>query len=199
MGGRSAWRGGLSREQLAPLVASGGSIAAMAGSLGVSPTTVRHWLGRYGLRTERTTRLAATKAAREGGHATAVAICPVHGADSVLVPRGDGFRCQRCRSDAVVARRRRVKAMLLEEAGGACVACGYAKSSAALHFHHLDPSTKSFSIAGGGVSRSLARARAEAAKCVLLCANCHAEVETGARQLPSLPLPAADRGGSHPG
>jgi predicted HNH restriction endonuclease len=30
-----------------------------------------------------------------------------------------------------------------------------------------------------GVTRSLAAARAEMAKCVLLCANCHAEVEAG--------------------
>jgi hypothetical protein len=30
-----------------------------------------------------------------------------------------------------------------------------------------------------GVTRSLAAARVEMAKCVLLCANCHAEVELG--------------------
>jgi hypothetical protein len=29
------------------------------------------------------------------------------------------------------------------------------------------------------VARSIARARDEAGKCVLLCANCHAEVEAG--------------------
>ena len=31
----------------------------------------------------------------------------------------------------------------------------------------------------GGVARSLETARAEAAKCVLVCANCHAEIEAG--------------------
>jgi hypothetical protein len=40
------------------------------------------------------------------------------------------------------------------------------------------PSTVSY------VTRSLARARDEARKCVLLCANCHAEVEGGFTQLP---------------
>jgi hypothetical protein len=37
---------------------------------------------------------------------------------------------------------------------------------------------------GEGVTRSRAEARAEARKCVLLCANCHAEVEAGYRSLP---------------
>ena len=49
----------------------------------------------------------------------------------------------------------------------------------ALEFHHVNPSSKSFAIAPGGVTRSLDAARSEAAKCVLLCANCHAEVEAG--------------------
>ena len=55
--------------------------------------------------------------------------------------------------------------------------CGYARSIAALHFHHVDRATKSFAVAGRGITRSLEAARAELAKCVLLCANCHAEVE----------------------
>jgi hypothetical protein len=33
------------------------------------------------------------------------------------------------------------------------------------------------------VTRSLADAREEAKKCVLLCSNCHAEVEAGVRSL----------------
>jgi hypothetical protein len=44
---------------------------------------------------------------------------------------------------------------------------------------------KSFALSRDGVTRSLAAARAEARKCVLLCSNCHAEVEAGAAHLPS--------------
>jgi hypothetical protein len=76
-----------------------------------------------------------------------------------------------------------VKALLVAEAGGACALCGYAGSPAALHFHHVNPAEKSFALGPTGVTRALERARAEAAKCVLLCATCHAEVESGVKRL----------------
>ena len=57
--------------------------------------------------------------------------------------------------------------------------CGYDAYVGALQFHHVDPATKSFDVSRQGVTRSLERARAEARKCVLLCANCHAKVEAG--------------------
>jgi hypothetical protein len=83
-----------------------------------------------------------------------------------------------------VGRRRRIKATLVEEAGGACALCGYDRSPIALQFHHLEAERKRFGIAERGMGRALATARAEAAKCVLLCANCHAEVEAGVATLP---------------
>jgi hypothetical protein len=78
-----------------------------------------------------------------------------------------------------VNRRRKVKAILVQEAGGACLLCGYNRYIGALHFHHRDPEDKAFGVSGLGVTRSIERARAEANKCVLLCSNCHAEVENG--------------------
>jgi 5-methylcytosine-specific restriction endonuclease McrA len=86
----------------------------------------------------------------------------------------------------VSKRRRKVKAILVEEAGGQCGLCGYDRCAGALAFHHLDPRTKTFGLAEGGLARSLAEARAEAAKCILLCANCHAEVEAGLTRLARL-------------
>jgi hypothetical protein len=47
-----------------------------------------------------------------------------------------------------------------------------------LHFHHVDPSTKAFTVTMAR-GKSLAAYRAEAAKCVLVCANCHGEIEAG--------------------
>jgi hypothetical protein len=76
-----------------------------------------------------------------------------------------------------------VKQLLIEESGGRCAVCGYAKYQGALQFHHLDPSQKAFGVSGRGMTRAIAKARAEAKKCVLLCANCHAEVEAGVTAL----------------
>ena len=73
----------------------------------------------------------------------------------------------------------RVKAILVKEAGGICHLCGYSRSMRALHFHHLDPGEKRLEINAGGAGVSLERLREEAKKCVLLCSNCHAEVEHG--------------------
>jgi len=50
-----------------------------------------------------------------------------------------------------------------------------------MHFHHRDPATKEFSISEYGVCRSWERMLAEAKKCVLVCSNCHAEIEEGSR------------------
>jgi hypothetical protein len=84
----------------------------------------------------------------------------------------------------VQRRRRKVKRILVEEAGGRCLICGYDRHPAALHFHHLDRTEKSFGLSRRGITRSIEALRAEARKCVLLCSNCHAEVEAGVTSLP---------------
>ena len=189
---RHAARGGLTREQLEPLGAAGMSIRAMAEEIGVGYTTVRHWLRRHDLATPRAARLASSRPAREAGLRDGIVECPVHGPTRHVRRTDGGLRCLACRSDAVSRRRRRVKAILVEEAGGCCALCGYSGSAAGLHFHHRDQATKSFALGDAGVTRSLASARAEAEKCVLLCATCHAEIETGVKRLPLPPMKAGE-------
>lgn len=177
---RHASRGGIPRESLEPLVDAGLSVRAIAAELDRSPTTIRHWLREYGLRTYAARNRRAVSA--KGG-TTVVMDCPRHGRTEFGL-RPDGYRrCLRCRSDYVSARRRRVKEILVAEAGGRCALCGYDRCVAAMHFHHREPDQKLFNIAARGLTRALDAARAEARKCVLLCSNCHAEVETGMTQL----------------
>lgn len=92
-------------------------------------------------------------------------------------------------------RRRKAKEILVAEAGGTCSLCGYSRCAAALHFHHLDPATKRFGLAEGGWSRSIEALREEARKCVLLCSNCHAEVEAAIVEPPRIRAASA-RGGA---
>lgn len=76
-----------------------------------------------------------------------------------------------------------MKSTLVAEAGGCCRLCGYDRCVSALEFHHIDPLQKRLGISAGGLTQSLAALRQEAAKCVLLCSNCHAEVESGVRAI----------------
>jgi hypothetical protein len=178
-----AARGGIDRELLAEIVSCELSIRDMADVFDRSPTTVRHWLRRHALETPRMTRERLGKAALAAGLRTAEIPCPRHGMTR-HVRREGGFRCARCRVEHVAERRRRIKRQLVLEAGGRCELCGYDRCVAALQFHHLDRGTKRFALSQDGVSRSMAQARDEAAKCVLLCANCHAEVESGSADTP---------------
>jgi transposase len=172
---RHAAKGGLTRAQLTPLVEAGLSAAQIASAVDRSKTTVRHWLREYGLRTHWSDRRLASVA----GQREIQACCPHHGTTVFVRRSAGGYRCARCRAEAVARRRRKVKRLLVAEAGGRCTLCGYDRCIAALEFHHRIPADKSFSLSHRGVTRSLAKARQEASKCELLCANCHAEVEAG--------------------
>lgn len=169
---------------LAGLVARGLSGRAIAAELGCSLGTVRHWLKVFGLQTRATIRRRHLAEARASGEVEISVWCMRCGPAPHRLFPGRGLICLRCRAQAVARRRRKVKAILVDEAGGCCRLCGFAGSLAALQFHHLDPTTKEFHIGHRGLSRSIARARAEAAKCILLCANCHAAVEAGDAAVP---------------
>jgi hypothetical protein len=66
---------------------------------------------------------------------------------------------------------------LIQQKGGGCERCGYTANQAALAFHHLDASIKSFQIDLRSCSNtSWETLVAEAQKCQLLCLNCHAEI-----------------------
>lgn len=61
--------------------------------------------------------------------------------------------------------------------GGRCKKCGYNRCSSALAFHHIDPKEKEFNFSDGSLSFS--KYVKELDKCILLCANCHAEEHWG--------------------
>jgi transposase len=181
---RHAPKGSVDPVRVRELAEHGASIREIAAKLGIGYSTARYWLGRCGLETDHAARRRESSAARKAGFQRAYLRCPTHGHTSFLRRPDGGFRCQRCNSTAVSERRRRVKRQLVSEAGGACAICGFSGHPRALQFHHVDPATKKFHLSHQGLTRGISEMRAEAAKCVLLCANCHALVEAGVEKAP---------------
>jgi transposase-like protein len=181
---KHAAKGGIEREELQALVDDGASIATIAEAVQRSKATVRYWLRTFGIETRATSDRRLGRAARAAGYHTVQRICRRHGLTDFSLEGRGAYRCMLCRSEAVVRRRRKMKEILVSEAGNACAICGYDEWTGALHFHHRDPADKRFEVSGRGVTRSLERAREEARKCVLLCSNCHAEVEAGRKSVP---------------
>jgi transposase-like protein len=180
-------KGGIERGRLEELVEAGMTIAEIAREVGRSKGTVRHWLRKYGLRTENSRGRRGGESrrnAKEAGFLIAKMTCKHHGETEFILEGRGYYRCKRCRAEGVARHRQKVKAILVKEAGGSCVICGYDRHPRALQFHHLDPSEKRLGLSSQGVTYSLHLLRTEARKCVLLCANCHAEVEHGVTSLP---------------
>jgi transposase len=177
-GDRHAPKGGIDEETLARLVSAGLTTRQIASRLNLSQSTVRHWLRRHGLRTQRA-RPEDNHGERGVDKPRKTLVCPRHGSTDFGLDTRGIYRCLRCRSEAVSRRRRRLKEILVAEAGGRCCICGYDRYIGALQFHHRDSAEKRFGVGERGLTRSLAEVRAEVAKCDLLCANCHAEVEGG--------------------
>ena len=179
-----AAKGGIERERLDEFVGRGLSIAEIAAEIGLSKTTVRHWLAAT------TSRRRPKPAARPyalprpagmfGSSDTARRTARPNSRSRVAATSDANAAVER-----VMRRRRKLKELLVAEAGGRCSMCGYDRHVRALEFHHVDPETKRFQISWNGVTQSLETLRREASKCVLLCSNCHAEVEDGVATLPA--------------
>lgn len=104
-------------------------------------------------------------------------ICPICG-KKYKTKANNRIYCYDCSpsQDSGKARQKAIKHQLILYKGGKCERCGYDKCEGALQFHHLDPTQKDFGIAEIGVTLdNIDKLYEEVDKCLLLCANCHAE------------------------
>lgn len=108
--------------------------------------------------------------------------CEICGKVFIPLPGGASRKyCYDCsptncsRSQAIAILKKAMKAEMVKRKGGKCERCGYDKCIDALHFHHVNEEEKEFGLAEGGKTHSWQDFKAEAEKCILLCANCHAE------------------------
>lgn len=72
--------------------------------------------------------------------------------------------------------KRRDRTNLKLEFGGKCSICGYNKCLDALHFHH--PNNNKEICVSHALYNGFKAGLAEAKKCQLICANCHAEIHS---------------------
>lgn len=131
---------------------------------GCNRTTVAYWLHKYGLTTQQKIKQCHCKCGEqkvENFKPGRYSICKVCFAD--LLRR---LRIER-------AKDRKKQAVAYK--GGKCVRCGYSKCIASLHFHHVSPEKKSFSLSKMLAKKGFEAVKDELDKCELLCANCHGE------------------------
>lgn len=83
--------------------------------------------------------------------------------------------------------RRKCKRMLVCIFGGKCKVCGYNKCVRSLHLHHVDPNNKKFAISTWS-KLGIFDLLEEAKSCVLVCSNCHGEIESGVTVSPPCDL-----------
>lgn len=115
-------------------------------------------------------------------------ICPLCGKEFFPLERGQSRKfCFDCspsytremgKSQNITAIRRALKKHLVEYKGGKCEICGYNNCISALQFHHLHPEEKDFTIADNLHLNNfdIKKYYQEVDKCILVCANCHAEI-----------------------
>jgi hypothetical protein len=94
------------------------------------------------------------------------------------VSKGKTIYCKLCTRSMCTDRKRKFKQLCLDYKGNQCSKCGYSKYSGALHFHHLDPCQKEFQIAAHKSYTLSDKVKLELDKCILVCANCHAEIHS---------------------
>lgn len=110
-------------------------------------------------------------------------VCPICN-NTFIANNGQRKYCYNCSptglpaADRLRLLDRKLKHRLVSYKGGKCEKCGYDKCEGALQFHHINPNEKEFTIANinFGEQFNMDTLLAEVDKCMLLCANCHAEI-----------------------
>ena len=79
--------------------------------------------------------------------------------------------------------RRLVKDKIVRLKGGQCACCKQYYPNAVYDLHHTDPNQKDFNLGNKESTVKLDVCLKEAAKCILVCANCHRMIHSGDIQI----------------
>lgn len=174
----------MDKSTLESMVSQGLSTHQIANLTNSSQTNVRHWLKKFNLKTKLLSFKDGYFIKKEEiiENGIEYRICSSCNKKKILSKdfylRNDKRThhwCKKCINKKTIKYQQERKIEAVDYKGGKCVRCGYNKYAGALDFHHLDPSTKDFSISKYK-NCSFERIKSELDKCILLCRNCHAEV-----------------------
>lgn len=164
----------MERQELETYVNMGLSLAGISAKCGKSKTSIRHWLNKHQLTTnKKITQLGSIFVGKICKR------CDTHKPPSDFYLRRDGTNlspyCKPCSVDQTTERQRKLKMDAVAYKGGCCNVCKYDKCINALEFHHIDPSQKDFTISQVKSYKFDDKLKKELDKCTLLCSNCHRE------------------------
>jgi hypothetical protein len=168
----------MSEENLKEFLNSNLSIRQISKLSGSSYSTVRYWLKKYGL-----SPVYKQFNIVEYGKERYCPRCKCNKDVTEFYKRRKKLHsssyCRSCSSDKTFERMRKFKEKCVEYKGGSCKNCGYKRCFSALEFHHVNPEHKDFTISHMRKYSFDEITMYELDKCVLLCSNCHREVESG--------------------
>lgn len=158
----------MEREELQKLIDKNLSIRGICKELNKSYSAVRHWLKKYGLKTNH--KPFNTKYYTEE--------------EKELIRVKRNKKTTTCNRKRAKERKQQIIETMFN---GKCMACGYNHCFQALEFHHKNPDEKSFELNIAKLGQlSMETINDEVSKCVLLCANCHREAHYGLLDISSL-------------
>lgn len=157
----------MQEDELKKYIASGHSTRNIAEATGNSQTNVRHWLKKFGLKTNR--KIGNEKDRR----------CGMCGDTDPKKFYGKmKYRCGPCHNKDTTRRFQEKRKKILDYLGGSCVHCGFNKWACSLEVHHTDPSKKDPNF-GTHRGWKWERIKEELQGCVILCGQCHPAVHAG--------------------
>lgn len=189
------------KEKYEFLIQQNKSTYSIATELGLSQTTVRYWLKKYGLKTKPKYDCYAYSV---NGVDLTKRKCPQ--CQEIKEINRENFYirkntskphawCKKCNDKIAYAKQLERKRKAVEYKGNKCCICGYNRYVGALDFHHIDPSKKDFNISELR-SYTWEHIKKEVDKCILVCKNCHAEIHHGLIDLKVVVAPGLEPGTS---
>lgn len=166
----------ISKDDLENLINENPSLRQISKLTGKSLTSIRYWVKKYEL-SPRSRIPHELKSSR-----FCPRCCQEKGIQEFYKKRGIQYAssyCKSCTTQQTTERMINFKSLCVKYKGGECIICGYNKYQGALEFHHMNPDDKEFNISHMRKYSFDDLVKYELDKCVLLCANCHREVENG--------------------